>query len=307
MRVVFAGTPEAAVPSLRALYASDHEVVAVVTRPPAPKGRGRQVEPSPVAVVAEELQLRTLTPERLSDPEFLTQLTTLSPQCCPVVAYGALVTPALLRVPALGWVNLHFSLLPAWRGAAPVQHAILHGDDITGATTFHLDEGLDTGPVFGQLTEPIGPADTSADLLARLSVSGATLLRQTLDAIADGSAQSKPQPTEGVSFAPKLTVDDGRVNWGIAALNVNRLIRACNPSPGAWTTHDETRVKLLGSTVVPDEHLAPGQVSVHRDEVIVGCGMSAVRLERVQPQGKRPMPARDWVRGLRQTDGLTLR
>ena len=315
VRIVFAGTPEAAVPSLRALHASNHEIVAVLTRPPAPKGRGRQVEPSPVAAVAEELQLRILAPARLSNPEFVSELGSLRPQCCPVVAYGSLVTPELLRVPEFGWVNLHFSLLPAWRGAAPVQHAILHGDDITGATTFQLDEGLDTGPILGQLTERISQEDTAGDLLGRLSASGAKLLVQTMDAVADGSVRAEPQPIEGISFAPKLSVDDARVNWDVAALNVNRLIRACHPSPGAWTTHNELRLKLLGSTVVTGSDvtdsdvtdLAPGQVRVQKNDVTVGCGISAVRLETVQPQGKRPMAAADWVRGLRNADGLTLR
>ena len=195
VRIVFAGTPEAALPSLRALHASPHEIVAVLTRPPAPKGRGQNVEPSPVALLAEELQLRTLAPNRVGDPDFVSELASLRPQCCPVVAYGSLVTPELLRVPEFGWVNLHFSLLPAWRGAAPVQHSILHGDDITGATTFQLDEGLDTGPMLGQLTEPIGPDDTAGDLLSRLAASGANLLVQTMDAIFDGSVRAEPQPT----------------------------------------------------------------------------------------------------------------
>ena len=293
--------------SLRAIHASEHEVLAVVTRPPAPKGRGRRLEPSAVEAVARELELPVFAPPSLQDSEFVARLSALAPECCPVVAYGSLVPAGLLGMPAFGWINLHFSLLPAWRGAAPVQHAILHGDDVTGATTFRLDEGMDTGPVFGQVTEAVGPEDTAADLLSRLARSGAVLLVHTLDAISDGSASPLPQPTEGVSFAPKLSVDDARVDWGRSALHINRLVRACYPSPGAWTMHGDARLKLLASAVIDGIDLSPGQVRVDKREVVVGCGISALRVERVQPQGKRAMPAVDWARGLRSTDDLWVR
>ena len=235
MRLVFAGTPEVAVPALDALLASAHEVVAVLTRPDAPAGRGRRIERSAVAARADGAGIEVLTPRRLSDPDFLERLRDIAPDAAPVVAYGALVPPAALVIPRHGWVNLHFSLLPAWRGAAPVQHAILHGDEVTGATTFLLEEGLDTGPVLGTLTEEIRPDDTSGALLGRLATSGAGLLVATLDGLEAGTVAARPQPTEGVSLAPKLSVDDARVDWSAPALAVDRRVRACTPAPGAWT------------------------------------------------------------------------
>src|SRR5688572_6547605 len=233
VRLVFAGTPAVSVPSLDALLDSRHEVVAVVSRPDAPAGRGRRLSRSPVAARATEAGVEILTPPTPRDPEFLQRLRALAPDCCPVVAYGALVPPQALAVPRHGWVNLHFSLLPAWRGAAPVQHAIRHGDDITGATTFRLDEGMDTGPVFGTLTEAVRPTDTSGDLLDRLATAGAGLLVATLDGIESGAVTAVPQPAEGVSMAPKLGTDDARVDWTVPSMHVDRLVRACTPDPGA--------------------------------------------------------------------------
>src|ERR1039457_5395154 len=244
MRLVFAGTPQTAVPALDALLASPPEVVAVVTRPAAPAGRGRKVEPSPVAQRALAAGLEVLTPARARDPQFLDRLREIAPDCCPVVAYGALLPQAALDIPSRGWVNLHFSLLPAWRGAAPVQHAILHGDDVTGATTFQLVKELDAGPVFGVVTEPVRPADTAGDLLARLAVSGARLLTATMDGIESGDLVAVPQPAEGVSLAPKITPADAHVHWDAPAPAVSRLIRACTPAPGAWTALHGTRLKL---------------------------------------------------------------
>src|SRR5579875_662781 len=213
MRLAFAGTPAAAVPSLQALLgAPDHDVVAVITRPPARSGRGRKVSPSPVAEIATEAGIPVLTPAKPGDADFLAELRALRVDACPVVAYGALLPQRALDVPRHGWINLHFSLLPAWRGAAPVQHAILHGDEITGASTFRIEAGLDTGPVFGVVTEPIRPTDTAGDLLERLSRSGAQLMLATLDGIAAGTLVPVPQPAEGVSLAPKLDVADARVD-----------------------------------------------------------------------------------------------
>jgi methionyl-tRNA formyltransferase len=217
-----------------------------------------------------------------------------------VVAYGALVPAAALDIPEHGWVNLHFSLLPAWRGAAPVQHAILHGDDVTGASTFRLEEGLDTGPVFGVVTEQIRPDDTSGDLLARLADSGARLLVATLDGIEDGTVEARPQPAEGVSLAPKLTTEDARVDWSAPAERVDRLVRACTPAPGAWTSFRGSRLKL--GPLRPLRHdgsLPPGRLAAERGGVRVGTGTCAVALTDVQPQGKRAMPAADWARGVR--------
>ena len=303
MRVVFAGTPQAAVPSLDALLESRHEVAAVVTRPDAPAGRGLHLGQSPVAQRAEKAGIEVLKPRRPREPDFLERLREIAPDCCPVTAYGALIPQAALDLPAQGWVNLHFSLLPAYRGAAPVQHAILHGDDITGATTFRLAAELDAGPVFGVLTEPIRPADTAGDLLERLSTSGAALLAATLDGIETGSLEARPQAAEGGSLAPKITPADAQVTWTSAASAVDRLIRACTPSPGAWTTLDGSRLKLgplatvRDAAQVPD--LAPGVVAVLRDQVLAGTGTVPVALGEVQPDGKRRMQATDWARGLR--------
>ena len=307
MRLVFAGTPQTAVPSLDALLASRHEVVAVLTRPDAPAGRGRHVESSPVAQRAAAAGLEVLTPARARDPLFLDRLREIAPDCVPMVAYGALIPQAALDVPAHGWVNLHFSILPAWRGAAPVQHAIMHGDDVTGATTFRVVAELDAGPVYGVLTEPVRADDTAGTLLDRLSQSGAELLVATLDGIEDGTVQAVPQPAEGVSFAPKITSADARADWKLPAHVVDRQIRACTPDPGAWTELDGARVKLgpvspdtsvpPGGAVPPD--LAPGELQVGRQAVFVGTGSRPVRLGDVQAPGKRRMTAPEWARGLR--------
>jgi methionyl-tRNA formyltransferase len=301
MRLVFAGTPETALPSLRTLIDSPrHEVVAVVTRPDAQSGRGRKVHPSPVAELAEEAGIEVLRPARASDPDFLDRLRALAPDCCPVVAYGALLPQEALDIPRHGWVNLHFSILPAWRGAAPVQHAVLHGDEITGATTFRIVKELDAGPVFGVVTEPIKPDDTSGSLLERLSVSGAGLLAATLDGIEDGTIEARPQPAEGVSLAPKITVEDARVDWSAPAMRVDRLIRACTPNPGAWTEFRGQRVKLGPVRIAADEErLAPGELAATKRRVLVGTATGPVELGDVQPQGKRLMSAVEWARGVR--------
>src|SRR5271165_1388521 len=229
MRLVFTGTPQTAVPSLEALLASRHEVAAVVTRPDAPAGRGRKVDSSPVARRAATAGIEVLTPVRARDPQFLDRMREIAPDCAPMVAYGALLPQSLLDIPRHGWVNLHFSVLPAWRGAAPVQHAIMHGDDVTGASTFGVVAELDAGPVYGVVTEPVRPDDTTGQLLERLSHSGAELLVATLDGIEAGTIQAVPQPAEGVSFAPKITPADARVDWKLPAHVVDRLIRACTP------------------------------------------------------------------------------
>jgi methionyl-tRNA formyltransferase len=301
MRLVFAGTPAAAVASLDALLKSRHEVVAVVTRPDAKSGRGLKVGPSPVAERAAAAGIEVLRPARPSDPEFLQRLRDIGPDCCPVTAYGALLPQAALDIPPQGWVNLHFSVLPAWRGAAPVHHAILHGDDVTGATTFRIVRELDAGPVFGVLTEPVLPADTAGDLLARLSIAGAELLVATMDGIETGELEARPQPTEGVSIAPKLGTEDAQVRWRHPAAAIDRLIRACTPAPGAWTTLDGHRVKLgpVRLAAAPGTLLAPGELRSQRAAVLVGTGTEAVELGEVQPDGKRRMQAAEWARGLR--------
>jgi methionyl-tRNA formyltransferase len=296
MRVVFAGTPEVALPALDAVASSDHELVGVVTRPDAPAGRGRRLTASPVAERAEELGVPVLKPVRPREPEFLDALRALAPECCPVVAYGALLPQTALDIPPHGWVNLHFSVLPAWRGAAPVQHAIRAGDEVTGATTFRIVEELDAGPTFGVMTETIRPGDTAGDLLERLAEGGAGLLVATLDGIADGSLEARAQPAEGVSFAPKVRVEDARIDWEAPAAAVDRAVRSCTPFPGAWTTFEEERLKV-GPVTPVDADLAPGTLEVSKDAVLVGAGSGAVRLGDVKPHGRRQMAAADWARG----------
>lgn len=306
MRLVFAGTPEVAVPALDALLASDrHEVVAVVTRPDAPAGRGRRLVASPVAQRAEEAGIEVLKPAKPSDPEFLARLAEIAPDCCPVVAYGALLRPGALEIPEHGWVNLHFSLLPAWRGAAPVQHSVMAGDEVTGASTFLIEQGLDSGPVYGVVTEEVRPADTSGDLLERLAHSGARLLAATMDGIADGSLHAVPQPTEGVTLAPKITTDDARIDWTHPALRIDRVVRGCAPAPGAWTTFRGERLKLTGPVklLADATDLAPGELAVAKNSVRVGTGSHGIELGEVRPQGKKPMRAADWARGARIESG----
>ncbi|MDF6022282.1 methionyl-tRNA formyltransferase [Streptomyces sp. JH34] len=308
MKLVFAGTPEVAVPALDALIASGrHEVAAVVTRPDAPAGRGRRLVASPVAERAEEAGIEVLKPAKPRDEEFLARLREIAPDCCPVVAYGALLPKVALDVPARGWVNLHFSLLPAWRGAAPVQHSVMAGDEVTGASTFLIEEGLDSGPVYGVLTEEVRPTDTSGDLLTRLAFAGAGLLAATMDGIEDGTLHAVPQPAEGVTLAPKITVEDAQVRWSAPALRVDRVVRGCTPAPGAWTLFRGERLKLVQAAPVLDRSdLAPGELSAGKNNVYVGTGSHAVELLWVQPQGKKPMRAADWARGVRIAHGELL-
>ncbi|QZT64595.1 methionyl-tRNA formyltransferase [Mycolicibacterium austroafricanum] len=302
MRLVFAGTPEPALPSLQRLIDSDrHEVIAVMTRPDAAAGRRGRPSPSPVAQLAAAHGIPVLKPARPNSEEFVAELTALSPDCCAVVAYGALLGDALLAVPAHGWVNLHFSVLPAWRGAAPVQAALAAGDEVTGATTFQIERSLDSGPVYGVVTETIRPTDTAGDLLARLSVSGAGLLEATMDGIEDGTLTAVPQPPEGVSVAPKVTVDDARIRWELPAHVVDRRVRSVTPNPGAWTMIGDQRIKVGPVAVAGDgpKGLEPGEIRVDKKHIHVGTGSDAVLLGTVQPPGKKPMNAADWARGAR--------
>jgi methionyl-tRNA formyltransferase len=299
VRIVFGGTPDVAIPSLDALADSRHELVAVVTRPDAPSGRGKKLTASPVAQRAAELGIEILKPQRPQDEEFVTRLTDLAPDCCPVVAYGALLPQRVLEIPRHGWVNLHFSLLPAWRGAAPVQHAILAGDQITGATTFRIVLELDGGPILATVSEPIRPDDTAGDLLHRLSLSGARLLVETLDGIEDGTLTATPQPETDaqVSYASKINVEDARIDWTQSADVLDRLIRACAPAPGAWTTFRGERFKI-NSARISDAVLAPGVLQISKRAVRVGTATQALELDGIQAQGKKPMPAADWARGI---------
>lgn len=318
MRLVFAGTPEVALPSFDAVLASRHEVVAVLTRPDARAGRGRTLHPSPVKEAALAAGVEVFTPERPRDPAFVDRLREMAPDACPIVAYGGLIPPEVLAIPRHGWVNLHFSLLPAWRGAAPVQHAVIAGDDRTGASTFLLEEGLDTGPVLDTLTEPIGPADTSGDLLARLALRGGGLLVSSLDALESGEAVPTPQSQTGVGLAPKLTVDDARIRWADSAVAVSARIRGCTPAPGAWTTFRGERLKVIAAEVLAvgddagsaDDDVdaaaggrpGPGRLRVTKRAVDVGTADGLLRLTTVQPHGKKAMAAPDWARGARVGD-----
>lgn len=312
MRLLFAGTPDVACVSLNRLVSSHHEVVAVLTRPDAPRGRGRTVSPSPVAARAAELGIEVLRPQTLDDAGLSAAITSMAPDCCPVVAYGGLVPPSLLEVPKHGWVNLHFSLLPAWRGAAPVQHAILHGDDVTGATTFRLTAGLDTGPVFGSVTQSVGTHDTAGALLDRLADAGADLLVQTLDGIEAGGLRPVEQSTDGVSLAPKLTAADARIRWADPAMAIDRRVRACTPEPGAWTVVAGVRLGVLGVGVgsttadAAGHELEPGVLRVTRRAVFVGTGSVPIELAQVRPAGGKAMGAADWARGARVRDGERL-
>jgi methionyl-tRNA formyltransferase len=286
-----------AVPSLDALVKAGFDVVAVLTRPDAPVGRKRVMTPSPVAARATELGIEVIRAAKV-DADTTARISEIAPDVAAIVAYGGIVPKPALSVPTHGWVNLHFSLLPAWRGAAPVQRSIIAGDEITGAVTFQLEEGLDTGPVFGTLTEAVRADDTAGELLERLSISGAVLLSQTLSTIDAGQAAPQPQTGE-VSLAPKLTLEDGRLDWQLPALAINRRARGVTPEPGAWTTLDGQRVKLEPVKLRPDvKDLAPGSIRVDGKTVLVGTGSHAVELGRIQPAGKKMMSSADWARGL---------
>jgi methionyl-tRNA formyltransferase len=306
MRIVFAGTPAPALPSLQRLIDSPrHDVVAVLTRPDAAAGRRAKPAPSPVARLADAAGIPVLRPARPNSPEFIAELAELAPECCAVVAYGALLSEELLAVPPYGWINLHFSLLPAWRGAAPVQAAVAAGDTVTGATTFLIEPSLDSGPVYGVVTETVRPTDTAGGLLDRLAVSGAALLEATLDGIADATLTPVPQPADGVSVAPKTTVEQARISWELPAHVVERRIRAVTPNPGAWTMVGDLRVKV--GPVSVDEAappLAPGAIATNKSGVRVGTGSQPVLLGQVQPPGKKLMNAADWVRGARLDEAV---
>lgn len=306
MRLVFAGTPETALPSLEAVLESDHEVVGVISRPDAPSGRGKRLHPSPVAARALEAGVEVLRPARVSDPAFTDRLCELSPDCCPVVAYGGLLPPRVLDLPPHGWVNLHFSLLPAWRGAAPVQHAIMNGDSVTGASTFAIVPQMDAGPVYAAITEPIADTDTAGDLLDRLASTGAQLLVDTLDGIATGTWQPTPQDDARASTAPKITVEDARIDWTDASSRIGRRIRACHPVPGAWSTFRGERFKINSATPDGRDDLEPGRLEIGKHVVRAGAGSKSLVLNEVQPPGKKPMPAADWARGTQFRDGERL-
>ena len=308
MRLLFAGTPDIAVPTLQALEDAGHEVVAVLTQPDAPGKRGRTLHPSPVKEHARARGLDVWTPERASAPEVVERVRSLNIDAAAVVAYGQILRPALLDAVRLAWVNLHFSVLPAWRGAAPVQRALMAGDDVTGASTFVIERGLDTGPVIGVLTERIRVTDTAGTLLDRLAQAGALLMVQSLEALDSGAAVPRPQEADGVSYAHKLSRDDAYVRWDLAAHVIDRGVRGCTPAPGAWTTLPDGSVAKLGP-VSPRPQLrpiAPGQLREEAGEVLVGTGTDPVALGWIAPAGKKPMDAAAWWRGARLGESAQL-
>ncbi|MBK4346795.1 methionyl-tRNA formyltransferase [Lacisediminihabitans changchengi] len=296
LEIVFAGSPSAAVPSLQALTASRHDVLAVLTREDSPQGRKRTLTPTAVAEAADALALPIIKANRLAGAA-TEQLTALQPDLGVIVAYGGLVREPLLSMPRLGWINLHFSLLPRWRGAAPVQRAIIAGDETTGASVFQLVPELDAGDLYGHLRQPIGAHETAGHLLDSLSLSGAELLVQVIDAIADGDARPEPQVGE-VTLAPKLTLDDGRIDWAQPAIAVDSLIRGVTPEPGAFTMLDDQRLKVLQATIARDRApLAPGAFALDGGVLLVGTASDPIELTTVHPAGKKPMGATDWWRG----------
>lgn len=300
LRIVFAGTPDVAVPCLQALIASQHEVVGVLTKPDAPAGRGRRVHPSAVSGAARQAGLPLSTP--VSSDEIHDALVRWTPDVVAVVAYGVLIPPGLLRLPRFGWVNAHFSALPRWRGAAPVQHAIAHGDDSICVTTFRIDEGLDTGPVLLR-SDPIdiGPREDAGSLLERLSSIAAGLVVATMDGLARGELQAVPQAAEGVSLAPRIRVLDARIDWTRPVEVVDRWIRACTPAPGAWTSVGESRVRIGVPREIRHEPAAvPGEVIASKSQVLVGARGGHLVLGAVQSTGGRWMSAPDWARGYRE-------
>jgi methionyl-tRNA formyltransferase len=305
-RIVFAGSPAVAVPSLAALVASGQDVVGVVTREDSPLGRRRVLTATPVAVAAEERGLPVIRANRLTG-DAASRIAALEPDLGVIVAYGGLVREPLLSLPAHGWINLHFSLLPRWRGAAPVQHAILAGDELTGASVFRLVEGLDEGPVYGTLTQSIGAQETAGHLLVSLAESGAELLSRVVESIAAGTARAEAQEGDP-TFAPKLTSADGRIDWSERASAIDHRIRAVTPEPGASTTVDGAALKILGAALARDAApRPPGRIEEEGGRILVGTASEPIELLEVQPAGKRLMPATDWWRGRRGEQGVIAR
>jgi methionyl-tRNA formyltransferase len=296
LRIVFAGSPAAAVPSLRALAATDHEIVAVVTREDAPLGRKRVLTPTPVADAAEALGIPVLKANRIGPLE--ARIAALRPDLGVIVAYGGLIREPLLSTPRLGWINLHFSLLPRWRGAAPVQRAVIAGDTETGAAVFQLVAELDAGPVFATLTQPVGRNQTAGHLLEVLAERGAALVAAVVDDLDAGTARAVPQEGD-VTLAPKLELDDGRLDWSRPAAELDARIRGTTPEPGAFALLDDAdRLKVLDAAIAHgDAPLAPGEFDLRAGRLLVGTGTDPLHLVTVQPAGKRAMAAADWWRG----------
>lgn len=302
MRICFFGTPEPAVPALAALHdAADVEVAAAVTNPDRPRGRGHTLAPPPVKVAAQERGIPVWQPER--PRQAIGDLRALEVDACAIVAYGAILHPEVLAAGGRGFVNLHFSLLPAWRGAAPVAHAILHGQDETGVCCIVLDEGMDTGPLLAEVTTPIGAEETAGELTARLAALGAPTLVTAVRGYVDGSLRPRPQPEAGVSYAPKISPHDARLDWGRPAQELHRAVRAFNPVPGAHTSLDGQRLKVHRATVVggdgPPGEVVGVEVAGDSGGPVVACAEMALRLDEVQPAGKPRMSGAAFANGYR--------
>jgi methionyl-tRNA formyltransferase len=320
MRLVVAGSPEAAVPTLRRLVATDHEIAAVLTRPPTPQGRKRVLTPTPVAAAAVELDLPVIEASRVDDA-VTEQLRALDADLGVIVAYGALLRRPALEAMRLGWINLHFSDLPAWRGAAPVQRAVMAGDTVTAATVFQLVEALDAGPVFASESFAIDPDATSGQVLADMAVVGAEVVAEVVDGIGAGTAVASEQVGEP-TVAPKLTIADGRVAFDAPAEAVHAHVRGVTPEPGAYAHLGELRVKILQTAraaddrsggAVPDpdagsasQALAPGALVLFGKRLLVGTTTEPLELVRVQPAGKQAMDGAAWARGLGSLDTAVL-
>lgn len=299
MKCVFAGTPAAAVPALTSLVKSSHEVVATLTRPPARTGRGRALACSPVESAAREAGIDVYTPRTLRDPDVVATLRSLDADVVAVVAYGQIVPPELLDAYRFGWVNLHFSLLPRWRGASPVQHALMAGDDLTGVSVFQIEEGLDTGPVYAQDPYPILPGSTTPILMEKLARHGAQVLVSVLDSLESGKATGHPQDDDEVTYAPMITRENTRIDFARPGEEIERLVRACSDNPGTWALLEGTRLKITRVACLPSSDLAPGELRVSKNEVAVGTATCDLLIATLAAPGKRVMAAPEWARGAR--------
>lgn len=294
LRLAFLGSPDFAVPSLNALIEAGHEIACVYSRPPRPAGRGQTLRETPVHRFALERGIEVRTPKGLKKAEAQEAFAALKLDVAVVVAYGLILPKPILEAPRLGCINLHGSLLPRWRGAAPIQRALMTGDRLTGVQTMQMEEGLDTGPIYDSAETAIEADDTFASLHDRLAALGAPLLVKTLAALENGSAHAKPQSEDGMVYAPKITPAEARIDWSKPAREVDWQIRGLSPFPGAWFEHDGVRVKALMSRLSQGEG-APGEAL--DDELKIACGEGAVRLLRVQRAGKAAMDADVFLRG----------
>jgi methionyl-tRNA formyltransferase len=305
MRVVFMGTPDFAVRALRAIVESPHEVIAVYTQPPRPAGRGKAPRKSAIQATSEAAGIPVFAPKSLKDPAAQAEFSALGADICVVAAYGLILPKAVLEAPKFGCINIHGSLLPRWRGAAPIQRAILSGDETSGVTIMQMDEGLDTGPILVAEEIALGAAPTCAELHDRLAVLGARLVVYALNGIGSGVLHAAPQPEEGATYAKKLTRDEGRLDWREAAVVLERRVRAFDPWPGAWFTHQGTRIKVLEARPVAEVVGAePGEVLDAR--LTVACGDSSLRILRLQREGKAPQDAGAFLRGFPLAEGTRL-